>query len=39
MLENGAIAACGTHEELMKSCKTYRDIYDSQMGKEGESDV
>lgn len=39
LLENGAIAACGTHEELMKNCKTYRDIYDSQMGKEGESDV
>lgn len=39
VLENGAIAACGAHEELMKNCKTYRDIYDSQMGKEGESDV
>lgn len=36
LLENGGIAACGTHEELMKSCKTYRDIYDSQMVEEGE---
>lgn len=34
VLENGGISACGTHEELMSSCKAYRDIYDSQMGKE-----
>lgn len=34
VLENGSIAACGSHEELMKCCKSYRDIYDSQMGKE-----
>lgn len=34
VLENGSIAACGSHEELMKGCKPYRDIYDSQMGKE-----
>lgn len=34
VLENGSISACGTHEELMSSCKAYRDIYDSQMGKE-----
>lgn len=38
VLENGGIAACGTHESLMESCKTYRDIYDSQMGEDGESD-
>lgn len=24
----------GNHEELLNSCKAYRDIYDSQMGKE-----
>lgn len=34
VLENGRIAACGRHEELLNSCKVYRDIYDSQMGKE-----
>lgn len=34
VLENGSIAACGNHEDLMNSCKVYRDIYDSQMGKE-----
>ena len=34
VLEGSSIAACGTHEELMGTCKTYRDIYDSQMGEE-----
>lgn len=34
VLEGGSIVACGTHEELMVNCKTYRDIYDSQMGEE-----
>ena len=39
VLENGTVAACGTHEELMASCRAYRDIYDSQMGEDGESNV
>ena len=34
VLENGSVAACGTHEELLRSCASYRDIYDSQMGEE-----
>ena len=34
VLENGTIAACGTHQKLMGSCRVYRDIYDSQMGEE-----
>ena len=34
VLENGTVAACGTHEELLASCCAYRDIYDSQMGEE-----
>lgn len=37
VLDNGSISACGTHEELLKSCSTYRDIYDSQMGEEDQS--
>lgn len=37
VLENGRISACGTHEELLKSCPIYQDIYSSQMGKEKES--
>lgn len=34
VLENGKAAACGTHDELMRTCAVYRDIYDSQMGEE-----
>ncbi len=34
VLENGTIAASGTHEALLERCRAYRDIYDSQMGKE-----
>lgn len=37
VLENGAIADSGSHEELLGRCRVYRDIYDSQMGEEGES--
>ena len=34
VLENGGICACGSHDELMKSCDTYKDIYASQMGED-----
>lgn len=34
VLSGGSIEAVGTHAALMASCKTYRDIYDSQMGEE-----
>jgi ATP-binding cassette subfamily B protein len=33
LLENGGIAASGTHEELLASSPQYREIYDSQLGK------
>lgn len=36
VLENGQIAAVGSHEELLASCKVYQDIYHSQVGKEDE---
>lgn len=39
VLENGKAAACGTHDELMRNCAAYRDIYDSQMGEEDARDV
>ncbi|MDO5379039.1 MAG: ABC transporter ATP-binding protein [Clostridia bacterium] len=39
VLDNGTIVACGSHEELMKTCGTYRDIVDSQMGEDGEAHV
>lgn len=35
ILENGTISACAAHEELLKSCPSYREIYESQIGKEG----
>jgi ATP-binding cassette subfamily B protein len=34
VLSEGRIAACGTHEQLLRECKTYQDIYYSQMGEE-----
>lgn len=37
VLNNGRMEACGTHKELMEACKTYQDIYHSQIGNEGES--
>lgn len=36
VLENGSISACGTHEELLRSCRIYQDIYHSQIGEEAE---
>jgi ATP-binding cassette subfamily B protein len=32
LLENGRIAASGTHEELLKASPQYREIYDTQLG-------
>ena len=34
VLENGRVAACGRHEELLQTSAVYRDIYNSQLGKE-----
>ena len=36
VLENGKIAAFGPHDELIKSCAAYQDIYHSQIGEEYE---
>lgn len=36
VLENGKIAGEGTHEELLESCKVYRDIAASQLSFEEE---
>lgn len=35
VLDNGAVAGIGTHDELLSSCELYREIYDSQFKKEG----
>lgn len=34
VLDNGEIAGHGNHEELMKTCEIYQDIFHSQVGKE-----
>ncbi|MGN0563624.1 MAG: ABC transporter ATP-binding protein [Candidatus Heritagella sp.] len=33
-LDNGTVQGFGSHEELMTACRTYREIYDSQIGGE-----
>ena len=30
VMDNGAVVAQGTHEELMKTCEIYREVYESQ---------
>lgn len=39
VLENGKIAACGTHDALMESSSIYRDIYHSQLKDSPERSV
>ena len=34
VLDNGAVAGCGTHKELMESCEVYRQIARSQLSEE-----
>ena len=34
VLEDGKIAGMGTHGELMENCPVYREIHESQFGKE-----
>ncbi|HHW08393.1 MAG TPA: ABC transporter ATP-binding protein [Firmicutes bacterium] len=34
VLENGRVVGLGTHQELMKTCPVYLDIYRSQLGQE-----
>ncbi|HEX9058992.1 MAG TPA: ABC transporter ATP-binding protein [Clostridia bacterium] len=35
VLDNGKMVGIGKHEELIKSCEVYKDIFRSQIGKEG----
>ena len=35
VLDNGHLAGCGTHEELLEDCALYQEIYDSQFPGEG----
>jgi len=32
VMDEGRVIGCGSHEELLKTCGVYRDIYESQMG-------
>ena len=34
VLENGEVVGQGTHRELLKSCRLYREIAEIQLGKE-----
>lgn len=34
VLDDGRIIGCGVHEELLKTCEAYREIYETQYGKE-----
>lgn len=36
VMDDGKTAACGTHDELLKTCEIYREVYESQ--KKGDSD-
>ncbi|MBR6401550.1 MAG: ABC transporter ATP-binding protein [Firmicutes bacterium] len=36
VIHGGTIAAVGTHEELLKTCELYSDIYNTQIQKEDE---
>ncbi|WP_028552873.1 ABC transporter ATP-binding protein [Paenibacillus sp. UNC451MF] len=39
VLDQGEVVGIGKHEELMKSCQVYQEIYLSQMGKEAHRNV
>ena len=34
VMDDGCMAGCGSHEELLQGCEVYREIYDSQMNRE-----
>ena len=34
VLEDGEMAGIGTHQQLLETCKVYREIYESQYKKQ-----
>ena len=36
VLDHGNLVGKGKHEELLRTCHIYREIYDTQTRKEGE---
>ncbi|MBM7568570.1 ABC transporter ATP-binding protein [Paenibacillus sacheonensis] len=39
VLDNGEIVGSGTHDELLRDCRAYQEIYRSQTGKEAKANV
>jgi ATP-binding cassette subfamily B protein len=39
VMDNGQITGMGKHDELMESCEVYREIFQSQIGKEAHHNV
>jgi ABC-type multidrug transport system fused ATPase/permease subunit len=39
LIDNGSIKAVGSHEEIYKSNKYYRELYDIQSGKLSSRDL
>ena len=37
VMDRGKIVGIGTHKDLMSTSEVYKDIYNSQIGKEGET--
>ena len=37
VLDDGQLVGMGTHEELLENCSVYKEIYDSQFKKPGET--
>ncbi len=35
VMDEGKIVGCGTHKQLLKDCSVYKEIYDSQLGGDG----
>ena len=38
VIDGGSIVACDSHENLMKTCEIYQDIYQSQLKSSPEED-
>jgi ATP-binding cassette subfamily B protein len=39
VMDNGQIVGIGKHDELLRNCEVYREIFQSQIGKEMQKDV
>ena len=39
VMDLGQMVATGRHDELMKTCTVYREIFQSQMGRELQKNV